>query len=322
MSNLKKLIILLILLLIGIPLIGFGAIYFKLNSMYVPDKNTKKNEFYENAKKNKDITNILLAGVDGTNIEKGNRSDSMMILTIDNKHGKLKLTSLARDTYVDISGYSTEKLTHAYAYEGPNLLLETIEKNFGINIDKYITVSFNSFIDIVDILGGIDVEVKENDLNMLNKYIKTSYKFDAKENKEPVKLIETAGTHKLNGYQALAFSRIRYQDSAYARDSRQREVIQSIVKDIEKQGIDKFIKILNTGIKNVKTNLSPVEMISLGYRAMTIKDKNIEELEFPVYKEGKILPGKGWVIQWDKEKNLEILNNFIFNNGSSEKYNR
>lgn len=324
MTKYKKIIITLIAIIVAIPVIGGGLLYFKLNSMYVPDEKSKKEEGKEEGKKseeNKDITNILLAGVDGTNIDKGNRSDSMMILTIDNKYKSIKLTSLARDTYVDIPGYSTEKLTHAHAYEGTPLLLDTIENNFKIKVDKYITVNFNSFIDIVDVLGGIDVNITSNDLSILNNTIPGCYKYDTKENKGPVKLIEGTGIKTLNGYQALAFSRIRYQDSAYARDGRQREVIEACLKKTQSKGLDEYIKILDVGINNMKTNISPTEMISLGCRVLKIGTNEVKQLEFPVYKDPATLDGKGWVIRWDKEKNLEVLNNFIFKNADFKQGN-
>lgn len=316
MSKAKKIVLTLVALLFAIPAVVGGYLYFKLNSMYVPDKDIKNNseEIKEDANKNKDITNILLAGVDGDKLDRGNRSDSMMILTIDNKHNNLKLTSLARDTYVDIEGYSTEKLTHAYAYEGPELLLDTIEKNFGINIDKYITVNFASFIDIIDIIGGVEVEVTSNDLTILNNTIPGCYALDTKKDKAPVQLVKGTGIQNLNGYQALAFSRIRYQDSAYARDARQREVVESALVKVQNTGIDEYIKMLDSAMKNTKANLSPTELISLGYRVLKIGASDVKSLEFPVYQNPANLEGKGWVVRWDKDSNLKVLNDFLFNN--------
>ena len=96
----------------------------------------------------------------------------MMILTVDSKNKSLKLTSLNRDTYVDIPGHGEEKLTHAYAYGGVNLLVETIENNFEIDIQNYAVVDFYSFMDIVDALGGVEVDVHKNEINEINKFIK------------------------------------------------------------------------------------------------------------------------------------------------------
>ena len=125
MSNLKKFVIALLVLVVLIPASAFGYVYFKLNSIH--DNNTDSKVLSKtNHKEESGITNILLVGIDARNIHEKCRSDSMMILTVDNKHKSLKLTSLARDTYVDIPGHGMEKLTHAYAYGGINLLVGKI----------------------------------------------------------------------------------------------------------------------------------------------------------------------------------------------------
>lgn len=314
MSKFKKIVLGMFGIIVSLVVITGGYIYYKLNSMYTPDENKDSNISIEDAKEENGIKNILLVGVDGTNLDRGNRSDSMMILTIDGKNKNLKLTSLARDTYVDIKGHSTEKLTHAYAYDGPELLLDTIKTNFGITIDKYVTVNFNSFIKIVDLIGGVEVNVTQNDLKILNETIQECYTLDRSENKGGIEYISRSGINNLNGYQALAFSRIRYQDSAYARDSRQREVIEAAINKLQATGIDKYIKVIDTVLAGVKTNISPTELISLGLSVLNIGAKDMKTLEFPVYKNPATLPGKGWIIQWDKESNLSVLNDFIFNN--------
>ena len=94
-----------------------------------------------------------------------------MVVTIDSKNKDIRISSIARDTYVDIPGYSTEKLTHAYAYEGIDLLKEVFKVNFNLDIDKYIAVNFVSFMDIMDELGGVEVNVEEKDIKEINKYI-------------------------------------------------------------------------------------------------------------------------------------------------------
>ena len=223
---------------------------------------------------------------------------------------------------MDIKGHSTEKLTHAYAYGGPELLLDTIKSNFGISIDKYVTVNFNSFIRIVDLLGGVEVNVTSNDLSLLNGYIPACYEYDPNPNKGSMKYLQSSGTQTLNGYQALAFSRIRYQDSAYARDGRQREVIEAAITKLQSTGIDKYVNIMDTVLDGIKTNIKPGDLISMGLKVLEIGASNMKTLEFPVYKNPATLQGKGWVIQWDKKSNLGVLNDFMFNNkdfsGNSE----
>ena len=168
MKNFKKIVLILIGIILLIGLSGFGYVYSKLNKMYVKDEVVKDIENTEEATIVDGITNILLVGTDGEYVEKGNRSDGIMLVTIDSKNKDIKLSSIARDTYVDIPGYSKEKLTHAYAYEGIDLLKEVFKENFDLDIDKYIAVNFGSFMEIIDEIGGVVVDVPESGLKSIN----------------------------------------------------------------------------------------------------------------------------------------------------------
>ena len=256
MKNFKKIVLILIGIILLIGLSGFGYVYSKLNKMYVKDEVVKDIENTEEATIVDGITNILLVGTDGEYVEKGNRSDSVMLVTIDSKNKDIKLSSIARDTYVDIPGYSTEKLTHAYAYEGIDLLKEVFKENFDLDIDKYIA-----------------------------------------------------------GYQTLAFSRIRYTDSAFHREARHREVAESAYKEFAQRGVDTYKRCADIVLNNTKTNISPIEMMNLAYTVLKINDKDIEQFQFPLeeHRKGHIISKqKGWVLEWDKEPNLEAWHKFIF----------
>ena len=235
MKHFKRVAFILIGLIVTICLSGFGYVYFKLNKMYVKDEAVKNTE--EQGTMVEGITNILLVGTDGKYIEKWNRSDSMMVVTIDSKNKDIRISSIARDTYVDIPGYSTEKLTHAYAYEGIDLLREVFKVNFNLDIDKYIAVNFVSFMDIMDELGGVEVNVEEKDIKEINKYIDACYGYYKNKDEKDKEYITKSGVQRLNGYQALAFSRIRYTDSAFARDNRHREVAESVYKEFAQKGV-------------------------------------------------------------------------------------
>ncbi|MGL6106442.1 LCP family protein [Romboutsia sp.] len=240
----------------------------------------------------------------------------MIILTIDSKNKDIRLTSIGRDTYVDIPGYSTEKLNHSYAYEGPPLLLETINKNFGIPIDKYITVSFKSFMDIVDEIGGIEVNIDSKNIDIINSTINETYSiYNEDKTAASIKLIKNGGIQTINGYQALAFSRIRYTDNGYARDGRQREVILSAYKMLLKQDLPTIKEAVNIILHNCKTNIAPLEMVQIGIKAYNMKDSGIDQLEFPIasHREDIIKGEKGWVTEWDKEYNQKELKKFIYN---------
>lgn len=315
MKNFKKIVLILIGIILLIGLSGFGYVYSKLNKMYVKDEVVKDIENTEEATMVDGITNILLVGTDGEYVEKGNRSDSVMLVTIDSKNKDIKISSIARDTYVDIPGYSTEKLTHAYAYEGIDLLKEVFKENFDLDIDKYIAVNFVSFMDIMDELGGVEVNVEEKDIKEINKYIDACYGYYKNKDEKEKEYIKEAGVQRLNGYQALAFSRIRYTDSAFARDNRHREVAQSVYKEFAQKGVDTYKRCADIVLNNTKTNISPMEMMNLAYTVLKINDKDIEQFQFPLaeHRKGHIISKqKGWVLEWDKEPNLEAWHKFIF----------
>lgn len=312
MSFLKKLVVTLLILVVLIPATAFGYLYYKLNSMY--DKGTdtsilEKSDY----KTEKGITNILLAGTDARNVNENSRTDSMMILTIDSKNKSLKLTSLARDTYVDIPGHGKAKLNAAYAYGGINLLIDTIETNFELDIQEYAIVNFFSFMDIVDTLGGVTVDVKSDEINELNKFIPECFKFG--EYSGSINYIKSSGYQKLNGYQALAYGRIRKNDDALERDRRQRAIIQGLVDGFKSLPLTKYPELIDTILPYVKTNMKPTGILALGTKILGIGDLSIKQLEFPMeeYSTGGIYGNAGWVWRYDKDKCLPILHDFIFN---------
>ena len=315
-KGLKRFVIFLAILVIALPACAFGYVYFKLNSIYdsSADQDILGNT---NHKSEKGITNILLAGTDGRPGEKNSRSDAMMILTVDNKNKSLKLTSLERDSYVDIPGHGKQKLTHAYAYGGINLLTQTIEENFKVDIQNYAVVDFYSFMDIIDELGGVTVDVKQNEIKELNKFIPETYKWNKSNNNAPIQYIESSGVQKLNGYQALAFSRIRKSDSTSERDRRQREVIEGIMESVKNLPITKYPSLLDTILPYVKTNMKPAQILSLSTKILSIGNFNINQMNFPiddgVNSTGGIYGNAGWVLRF-KESSLDILHDFIFNN--------
>lgn len=312
-KGLKKLVIFLAILVIAFPAAAFGYVYFKLSS--IQDSNADHSILNNlNFKNEKGITNVLLAGTDGRPGEDASRSDAMMILTVDNKNKSLKLTSLERDAFVDIPGYGKQKLTHAYVYGGINLLTETIENNFNIDIQNYAVVDFFSFMDIVDALGGVTVEVRSNEIKELNKFIPETYKWNTNPNKGSIETISSAGVQKLNGYQTLAYSRIRKNDSTTERDRRQRQVIEGLMTGVKELPITKYPKLVDTILPYVKTNMNPTQIISLGSQVLGIGDLSIKQMNFPVDKgQGGKQGNAGWVLPFDQAA-LDELHDFIFKN--------
>lgn len=312
LSGLRKFVIFLALLVVAIPACFATVVYSKLKTMQVDgdfDMLASNQYKYDNQ-----IVNILLVGSDARPGETVSRSDSMMILTVDNKHKKLKLTSLGRDTFVDIPGHGFQKLTHAYAFGKEKLLIETIEKNFKLDLQNYAKVDFFSFIDIVDAIGGIDVTLTEPEINEMNKFIKECYSWDQKKNKPSMQLLKKPGEQKLAGYQALAFARIRHNDGTMERDDRQRQVIEAIIKKVDTMPVSKYPKLLDSILPYVKTNMNPGQIMSLGMTVLNLGDLHLTTMQFPLHPENEIrLPESGYVIPFEQYE-IPLLHEFIFDN--------
>lgn len=267
-------------------------------------------------KEYKMIENILLIGLDGTNDKFPKRSDTMIILTIDKLNKSLKLTSLARDTLVKIPGRGEEKLTHAYAYGQEELLMQTINENFDLDIKDYAVVNFKSFIDIVDIIGGVDINVNEKEIHHLNEVIKECYGVNHEDTKN-IEYITSSGNHNLNGYQALAYARIRKLDTIYKRDERQRLILTNIAHKLSDVSISKYLQIAKSILRHIKVNIAFNKIIDLAFIAHELASYDISQLEFPIseYREEGIIGEKGtYVVKWDKNKNIELLHQFIYGN--------
>ena len=267
-------------------------------------------------KEYKMIENILLIGLDGTNDKLPKRSDTMIILTIDKLNKSLKLTSLARDTLVKIPGRGEEKLTHAYAYGQEELLMQTINENFDLDIKDYAVVNFKSFIDIVDIIDGVDINVNEKEIHHLNEVIKECYGVNHEDTKN-IEYITSSGNHNLNGYQALAYARIRKLDTIYKRDERQRLILTNIAHKLSDVSISKYPQIAKSILRHIKVNIAFNKIIDLAFIAHELASYDISQLEFPIseYREEGRIGEKGtYVVKWDKNKNIELLHQFIYGN--------
>lgn len=243
--------------------IAFGGVLLSSASSIV-DNFTKGEEIehIENVSalaSSPDVKNILFIGADK---EKGgaSRSDSIMIISVNKKVGRVIVTSILRDTHVDIPGECEAKINAAYAWGGANLLIQTIEQNFNIKIDGYAVVNFNMFTELVDGLGGIDIEVTEDEADYINN--RHNYKKETKPDH-----FESGESVHLNGYQALWYARIRKLDSDFMRTYRQRKVITAIAENVKKElltgNIFGLISTAKDVAPNIETSLSKSEFTSL-----------------------------------------------------------
>lgn len=316
MSKYKKIILCIISLIVIIPVSVYGYLQYKLKDVTVSSTYKSKIEEVDG------ITNILLLGTDGRKEETAFRTDSMIILTIDNNNKNIKLTSLARDTYVNLPGRGKGKLNTAYFWGKENLLFETIEDEFGIGLDKYVIVDFTSLMDIIYALGGVELDVKESEINEVNKFIPECYNFWQNPNKGEMQLIESPGKQTLNGYQALSYSRIRKSDSAIFRDGRQRNVINAVMKKYQDVSFTKYPELIDALTPYITTNLTSSDITSLaltGYNILSGKSlkTTLKEGEFPItdeiHSKGGIYGNSGWVWVYDINS-TGVLRDFIYNN--------
>lgn len=298
--------------------VGFFIYRFYSTSYEGTENNTKVNVVHDDIdfKEVPGITNILLLSSDARPGEDVSRSDSIMILTIDNIHKKLKVTSLMRDMLVKIEGHGEEKLNHAFAYGGPTKTIETIQNNFGIKLDNYIIVDFNAFVKVIDAIGGTEVTIKDYELDELNKYI-----LDGGGSLED--LLPSPGTYNLNGYQALSYARIRkVGNGEYERTERQRALLQIALEKIKGMSPVKLVGLLNELFPYVKTNISLGNAVDYGFTALKVGQEcnfEIEQFRVPLdsISEGGIIDNKGWVFAIDKVETAKALQEFIFNDNSN-----
>lgn len=207
------------------------------------------------------VINILLIGCDARSKSGRGRSDSMILLSLNKNTKKVVMTSFLRDTWVEIPGVGPQRLNAAYFFGGPKLLIKTMQANFHIRIDKYARVNFYSFIDAVDAIDGVVINVTEEELEYINDYIKGESKLVGKDPND--NLVKKAGKQTLNGIQALAYARIRYVGTDFARTQRQRNVMNELFRKAKNLGLLELNDFLEKVLPNVTTNLERGQIFSL-----------------------------------------------------------
>jgi len=271
----------------------------------------KKNEEEVDYEEVEGITNVLLVGTDARDLKESARADSIIIATLDNNNNKeIRLTSLFRDTLVDIDGYGPYKLNAAMAFGGINLLKDTIQETYNINIDKYIIINFWGFEAVIDQMGGLEIDVKDYQLDELNKYIGES----TGGNDCPV---TESGLQLLNGKQALSYARIRKGvGDEFERTERQREVLFKVAEKLRETKPTKYLGIMNSMLDYINTNIDLLDALNMAYTIYKFPSLETKQIHIPVTEladdmnyGGEI----GWVFIMDREQNTKILHDFIFN---------
>jgi len=295
---------------------GFGyAVYelSKINTTKISKTDADlgiKSTAITKEEKSNDITNIALFGVDRRHKTDTSRSDSMIVLSIDQKHKKIKMSSLMRDIYVAIDGHGQTKMNAAYSYGGPQLAIKTINEDFNLNIRDYVTVDFFDLQKLIDAVGGVQINVDKDEVALINSYMAETSGLE----KTSSTKLTNSGLQNLNGMQAVAYSRIRYTNGDdFKRTERQRTVLTGLFTKVESVGAAQFPAIVAKLLPLTETSMNSIDLIKLGTKVITSKSTTLDQARFPVdgYWTDKMI-NKQDVLVVDMKATVDQLHKYIY----------
>lgn len=259
------------------------------------------------------VVNILLIGNDSRENGEDGRSDAMILLSISSKTKTIYMTSLLRDMYVEIPGHDGNRLNAAYSFGGPELLMDTVEKNLGISVNRYMLVNFEAFANLVDAVGGVELELTAGEKSYVNGYL-VEYNALTKRPEGTDYLDASAdGMVHLNGPQALAYSRNRYIGTDFGRTERQRKVLSGVIKRLPLALVTGPGRVMDGLLPNLTTNLTEKECYLLSLQLIGALDYDIVQGSIPIegsYHDATI---RGMaVLEVDFEQNRQYLRNNIY----------
>lgn len=281
-----------LVLLLVLTVIGCAVLYVILEPVNYAPVDTSDDflswgieECADELYSSKRVLNIMIFGVDDDSSEYG-RSDTMLLLSVDKQHKKIKMTSFQRDTFVyvpDPEGDYHTKLTNAFSYGGVPLAINTIEANYGIKIDHYVTVNFETFKRIVDVLGGVQLELTDREILYINCQIA--------QNNQTEYLDAQEGLVTLNGQQALWYARNRggdiingvefYEGTDWDRTERQRKFLTAVIDDVKSAGIGELYAIVNEVAPYISTDFTKSELMFLIANSLRYLRFDIEQTSMP-----------------------------------------
>lgn len=268
----------------------------KINNVELNKNNLGISKDVENL--NTEIKNIALFGVDSE--KNSSRADIIIILTVDELHGKTKLTSIMKDSYVNIPDKGMDKINKAYEYGGAELAIKTINENFGLNIKDFLTIDFKGFQAIIDGLGGVQIKILEEEFKYING-------------------LSSGGVKNLTGAQAFDYLKIKNTENAenedLQRNQRERKTIEALYEVYKYTPITKYPKIVRDFLPYVTTNISVREMITIGKTISSTVNKGVKQDEFPRTSEvEKVEKNNSTYLIYDLEKAKQEMRESIFEN--------
>lgn len=308
-SGFRKFLFIVVLLAL---LTGAGW-YTLVGSIYGKMKYEEITSLTDASMKEEGVINILLIGNDSRSQGEDGRSDAMILLSVSSRTKTIHMTSLLRDIYVEIPGYKGNRLNAAYSYGGPELLMETIEKNLDISINRYVLVNFQAFANLVDAVGGVDLELTSKEVEYVNGYL---VEYNILEGRpEGTDYLDTSlsGMVHLNGPQALAYSRNRYLGTDFGRTERQRKILSAVIDRLPGAVIKNPAGLMDGLLPNLTTNLTKGECLNLSLQAGKLLAYEMIQGSIPVegsYSNANI---RGMdVLQIDFDMNKEYIRSNIY----------
>lgn len=293
----------------------------KVEKVQIDEDSIVMNENVEASETLKGYRNIALFGVDSREgaLGKGTRTDTIIIASINQDTGDVKLCSVFRDTYLNQSNDSYNKANAAYATGGPEQAINMLNMNLDLNITDYITVGFDGLIEVIDALGGVEVNVTDAEIPHLNNYqismvgkSSDGKTFTAKEGTDYI-AVTKSGTQNLNGLQATAYCRIRYVGNDFARAERQRTVIKAISEKAKNASVSELNDVVNGVMDNVATSLDVSEILGVLGELGKYSIVGSDGFPFEEYRDTGTIGSKGsCVIPVTLEKNVSALHDFLF----------
>lgn len=259
-------IIVLVLIIILVGIIGFTYFFVtsKLNKIQKVDIDVSQLDISKEAEQNlSGYRNIALFAIDSRSNEdygRGNRSDGIIIASINNSTKEVKLASVYRDTYVQIEGHGLDKITHAYSYGEAPLAISTLNTNLDLNIKEFVTVNFDAVAEAINELGGVTITVDSQEVNYINQYIKETSKVTGISTNQ----LSAPGTLTLDGVQAVAYARIRYTEGGdYKRAERMRTVVEATFDKLKTKSLTEINSFVDNILPKIYTNISTNDMIAM-----------------------------------------------------------
>lgn len=277
-SRFKRFLLTIVLLLVILA----GGLYYVVGNVYGKLNYHEVESLVSEPMQDEKIFNVLLIGNDSRTGGEDGRSDAMILVSVNNNTKKIYMTSLLRDMYVEIPGYKNNRLNAAYSFGGAELLMETIEQNFDIEVNRYVQVNFEAFANLVDAVGGVELELTSEEIEYVNGYLVEYNILTNRPQGTDNMDTSVSGLVHLNGPQALAYSRNRYLGTDFGRTERQRKVLEAVIKKLPLALVTNPKELFDGLMPNLTTNLTQNECYSLSLTAAKYLGYDIVQSSIPL----------------------------------------